>query len=411
MIKIGEFIYPWGNGHYSRMMALNEALPKYIKEDYEIHYSSKDEIYGKLLEKFPSKKEQIHEILMPTPIDGSYGPSVSLSLLNLLVPISKNPPLIKQISEYLKNEGRLFDNEKFDIVINDGDIGSNVVADNRGIPSIFVTNQFMPRLWKSRLYFYPSLVFVAKQIAKATRIVVADSPPPYTICEYNLNFPEKIKEKITYVGHYAQRKEFTKSNSDLEKLIDGKDFGYWMRTGNKSTNTATGQKYEEVFHDKQMNKERRVISHAKNDTTLNNVRGKDGKNYSISEAVEKKIDWIQIDVGYLSEEEKDTVLQSCDYAVINGSHTVTGEIVGLYSKPVIGIPVYDEHTNHLRWLEERNLGVMAKNKKQVLEAISQIKNNHNKFEEELHEFSKNFVCNGAETTAKIVCEVLENKKK
>ena len=37
-------------------------------------------------------------------------------------------------------------------------------------------------------------------------------------------------------------------SSDLEKLIQGNEFGYWMRTGNKSTNDGTGQRYEEVFH-------------------------------------------------------------------------------------------------------------------------------------------------------------------
>jgi len=28
--KIGQFIYPWGNGHYSRMMRLNTVLPNYL---------------------------------------------------------------------------------------------------------------------------------------------------------------------------------------------------------------------------------------------------------------------------------------------------------------------------------------------------------------------------------------------
>jgi len=128
MIKIGEFIYPWGNGHYSRMMRLNSVLPDFVKDEFEIHFSSKAHVYEKLLEKFPNKREQIHEILMPTPIDGKFGPSVSLSMLNLLLPISKNPPLVKQISSYLKDERRLFDKEKFDLVINDGDMGSNVLA-------------------------------------------------------------------------------------------------------------------------------------------------------------------------------------------------------------------------------------------------------------------------------------------
>ena len=205
MKKIGEFIYPWGSGHYSRMMTLNKSLSKYIKEEYEIHYSSKAEIYQKLLEKFPSQRHFIHEILMPTPIDGKMGPSLSRSLANLLLPISKNPPLLKQISSYLKEERKLYDKEKFDLVINDGDMGSNVLARNRGITSLFITNQFLPKLWKSRFYFYPSLVFVAKQIAKASKIIVADSPPPFTICEYNLNFPDKVKEKVTYVGHFTNK--------------------------------------------------------------------------------------------------------------------------------------------------------------------------------------------------------------
>ena len=87
MLKIGEFIYPWGSGHYSRMMRFNDVLSDYLKDDYEIHFSSKGHVYQKLLEKFPSKKDTIHEILMPTPIDGKFGPSVSLSLLNVLLPV------------------------------------------------------------------------------------------------------------------------------------------------------------------------------------------------------------------------------------------------------------------------------------------------------------------------------------
>jgi len=409
--KIGEFIYPWGSGHYTRMMTLNNALNKNMKNEYEIHYSSKAEIYQKLLEKFPTKHHLIHEILMPTPIDGKMGPSVTLSLLNLLLPISKNPPLLKQISDYLKEERKLFDNEKFDLVINDGDMGSNVLAKNRGITSLFITNQFLPKLWKSRFYFYPSLVFVAKQIAKATKIIVADSPPPYTICEHNLNFPEKVKEKVTYVGHFAIKNNTeTKPKTNLEKLIMDEEFGYWMRTGNKSTNNITGEKYQQVFNDTEMINEKRIISHARNDSSIDTVIGKDRKKYSVIDALDKKIDWMQIDIGYLTETEKQTVLRTCKYAVINGSHTVMGEILGINSKPVIGIPVYDEHDNNLRWAEEKNLGILAKNKDQVIAGIRKIKKNYNNFQEQLDDFSKNFVSDGAETTAKIVNEVLDQKK-
>ena len=411
MLKIGEFIYPWGSGHYSRMMRLNEVLVDYIKEEFEVHFSSKDHVYEKLLKKFPDQKEKIHQILMPTPIDGKFGPSIALSLLNLLFPVSKNPPLVKQIVSYLKEERNLYNAEKFDLVINDGDMGSNILAKNRNIPSLFVTNQFRPKLYSSRSYLYPSLIFVAKQIEKASKILVADSPPPYTMCEYNLNFTKDVKDKVTYVGHFTNSKQIkNEDKTDLEKLVENNEFGYWMRTGNKSTNDGTGQRYEKVFHHEKMQTEKRIISHARNDSNIDAVTGKNGKKYSISDAFDKKIDWIQIDIGFLSEHEKDTILNLCKYAVVNGSHTVMGEIMGGKSKPIIGIPIYDEHTNNILWAQEKNLGILASKTEQVISAISKIMENYGKFEENLNEFSKNFVPNGAENSAKIAAQILEEKR-
>ena len=409
MLKIGEFIYPWGNGHYTRMMALDQVLPSYIKSEFEVHYSSKGEVYQKLLEKFPTKKQHIHEIFMPTPIDGKKGPSVTRSLWNFLLPVSGNPPLVKQISSYLKKEAKLYDAQKFDLVINDGDVGSNVLAEKRGINCVFVTNQFKPKLWKSHSYFYPSLVYISKQIEKATKIVVADSAPPNTICEYNLNFTDKIKEKVVYAGHFSNVIiTKPKPKSDLEKLIEDESFGYWMQTGNKATNDATGKKYKQVFHANDMRNEKRIISHAKNDPTIDRVTGKDGKTYSFSEALDKKIDWIQIDVGFLSEQEKDTVMDLCKYAVINGSHTAMGEILGIKAKPIIGIPIYDEHTNQIKWAEDKHLGILATNSKQVIMGVHKIQKNYDVYLEHVTEFARHFNRNGAQNTAKIISEMLES---
>jgi len=411
MKKIGQFIYPWGNGHYTRMMRLDEVLPKHLSEEFETHYFSKGEIYKKLLEKFPDKQKNVHEVLMPTPIDGKVGPSISLSLLNIFFPVADNHSLVNQVKNYMKKEREFYNKEKFDLVINDGDMGSNVLAKKRGIPSLFVTNQYMPKLWKSRSYLKPGLYFVSKQIAKATRILVADSAPPHTICEYNLNFPDTIKDKVTYVGHFSNRKSVNSAPiTDLERLVDDADFGYWMRTGNKPTNDGTGQRYEEVFHETEMSGERRIISHAKNDKSVDRVVGKDGKKYSVGEAYEKKIDWIQIDIGFLTEHERQTVLKECKYAVINGSHTIMGEIMGVSSKPIIGMPIYDEHTNQIKWAEEKQLGVLAESKKQVIKAIQMIRQDYNKYQEKLGVFSENFDGNGAKNTAKIVSDILERKK-
>ena len=161
-----------------------------------------------------------------------------------------------------------------------------------------------------------------------------------------------------------------------------------------------GEKYEKVFQADEMRTEKRIISHANRDSKIERVIDKDGTEYSVSQALEKKIDWIQIDIGYLSEQEKNTVLDLCSYAVVNGSHTVMGEILGGKAKPIIGIPIYDEHTNQILWAEKKNLGIMAKNTHQVISAINKIKKTYNEYQENLKEFSKNFVGNGAEKNCK-----------
>jgi len=63
-----------------------------------------------------------------------------------------------------------------------------------------------------------------------------------------------------------------------------------MRTGNKSTNDGTGQRYENVFRQDYMKNEKRIISHARNDPNIDSVTAKNGKKYSISEILDKKID-------------------------------------------------------------------------------------------------------------------------
>ncbi|NHH96667.1 hypothetical protein DYY66_1792 [Candidatus Nitrosotalea sp. FS] len=57
MKKIGGFIYPWGNGHFTRMMHLDETIQDTMRDNVEMHYTSSGEIYQKLMQKFAQKKE------------------------------------------------------------------------------------------------------------------------------------------------------------------------------------------------------------------------------------------------------------------------------------------------------------------------------------------------------------------
>ncbi len=410
MMRIAEFIYPWGNGHYSRMMRLNAVLHEYIREP-DVHYISRGEIYDKLLATFPDCSDNIHHVMMPVPIDGEMGPDLLRCTLNILLPMAGNPPLVKQIASYLREERRIYNSCGFDFVINDGDMGSNILANKRGIPSMFVTNQFRPQLWASRFYFYPGLEFISRQISKATCIVVADSPPPYTLCEYNLNFTKNVSEKVHYVGHFTNDMHMPRTEeTDLERMIRGQDFGYWMRTGNKSTNDGTGKRYGEIFAQDSMKNERRIVSHARKDPRIDSVIGKDGARYTISEAYDKKIDWIQIDVGFLSPQEKESVLEQCSYAVVNGSHTVMGEILGGKQKPVIGMPVYDEHTNNIRWAAQKGLGVLAENTRGAIRGIQSIRRDAESFQEALSDFGSHFVADGARNAARLASCTLQEKR-
>lgn len=406
MTKIGQFIYPWGNGHYSRMMSLDGHLRRML-QDPEMHYCSSDHVYEKLKARFGDCN--IHMIRMPMPVDGSFGPSITMSMANLLIPMRNRPPLVRLISDYLKKEGALYNKQKFDLVINDGDVGSNILADRRGIPSIFVTNQFRPRLYKSHLPLLPSLAFIARQISRASKILVADSPPPYTMCEYNLNFTSDIAGKVEYVGHFTDGPRPATAATSLGQLIEGEDFGYWMRTGNRSTNEITGRRYEKAFATEELAGQKRVISHAKSGDTTGRVLARDGRTYTIPEALDRSVDWVQIDVGFLSEDEKDAVLHHCRYAVVNGSHTVMGEVVGGWSKPIIGMPVYDEHTNQIRWAEERRLGILANSTKQVVSAIRTIREDHQEFQGALADFAAHFKRGGAARAAEIAVQMLGNK--
>ena len=91
--------------------------------------------------------------------------------LTYFFPVEDNRSLVNQVKNYMKKEREFYDKEKFDVVINDGDMGSNVLAKNRGIPSLFVTNQYMPKLWKSRSFLKPGTVFYIKTNCKGYKSV------------------------------------------------------------------------------------------------------------------------------------------------------------------------------------------------------------------------------------------------
>ncbi len=74
------------------------------------------------------------------------------------------------------------------------------------------------------------------------------------------------------------------------------------------------------------------------------------------------------------------------------------------------MPIYDEHTNNIEWAQQRNLGVLAPNPKEIVNGIAKIRKNYNEFDENIEEFAKHFVPDGADNSAKMVSEILEEKR-
>ena len=57
MKKIGQFIYPWGNGHYSRMMRLNDSLIDTMGDELETHFLAKARSLKNYTKNFLQKKK------------------------------------------------------------------------------------------------------------------------------------------------------------------------------------------------------------------------------------------------------------------------------------------------------------------------------------------------------------------
>ena len=53
---------------------------------------------------------------------------------------------------------------------------------------------------------------------------------------------------------------------------------------------------------------------------------------------------------------------------------------------------------------------MAHNRAQIVQAIYTLRSNYDSFQDSINNFSKNFNGNGAENTAKIISEFLQDKK-
>ena len=141
------------------------------------------------------------------------GGKVSIKLTiyrNILLPIK----FLEQVSCELSYA------EDARLVISDSRASTVLAAKLLGKPVLTILNQFNIRVEYPR---YRRLVELVEAVAQApgriwglsNMILVADYPPPYTISKQNLVIPEKLSDKVTFIGPLMERLEMNPSREAL----------------------------------------------------------------------------------------------------------------------------------------------------------------------------------------------------
>ena len=93
------------------------------------------------------------------------------------------------------------------VVVSDSRISPLIAARLLGIPNVCILNQFqiiIPRrkrlLRLAKLADAGALAVIGKMWTTATRLLIPDFPPPYTISEGNLRIPKAYKESVDLIG-------------------------------------------------------------------------------------------------------------------------------------------------------------------------------------------------------------------
>jgi len=333
-----------GLGHVSRVIALGKRLEK---RGNELFFFSGGTAYQLL-------KKEFKNVLPCTPVawyESAHGIDVSISLLNILVPLphyqyEKNRFEIKS-SNAMETIHRYYDLRKHiyeikpDLIVSDSDMHALRLAHRWKIPSVYITNIIRPN-YNFSPFLIPGERFTERYVKNSSRIVVPDNPPPYTICEHNLGDLNQIgiRDKVKFVGAFL----------DMTPTEGSEDYVFAPISGPLGTRAKLKQTIIPVLKKLET---KSVIS-----------LGVPG------EKIHAKVGNCEIH-SWLSPQERHEYMKNSKMVVFSGGHITYLETVK-YVKPSICIPTQSEQVGNARKMQDLNCSIVVKNGKQLWLAIEKI---------------------------------------
>jgi uncharacterized protein (TIGR00661 family) len=364
-----------GLGHVNRIIPLGKRLEE---KGHELFFYSGGTAYQLLQKEFKN-------VSPCTPVgwyETSYGVIVSASVINILFPLPyfnhdrnklrvKNSAAMETIHRYydLRREIRKI---KPDLLIADGDMHALRLANRWHIPSVYITNIIRPSYRFSQL-LTPGERFTERYVKKATKIIIPDNPPPYTICEHNLGNLDQIgiKDKAKFAGSYTDMTPQKGGHNHIFAPISGP--------------TGTKVKLIKTIVP--------VLTRLETESIVS--LGAPGS------VVMKKRGNCEIH-SWLPKEQRDRFMRDSKIIIFSGGHGTCFETIK-HAKPSICIPTQPEQMGNAKKLQELNCSISVKNQTELKSAIDEIENKaefYKKNVKKLSDYSRKF--NGIESTVNTV---------
>ena len=369
-----------GLGHASRTLALGKRLEA---NGHEIFFFSGAKAYQLLHKEFKN-------VYPCTPVawyENASGIIASASLLNILFPLPtfnsekskfeiKNSSAMETIHRYYDLRRHIKEIQP-DLLISDADIHALRLASRWHIPCVYITNLIRPSFGFSSL-LNPGERFTERYIKNCTKIIVPDNPPPFTISEYDIGDLDSIgvRGKTEFVGSFVNTTPVQGSEQHVFAPISG-PFG----TRAKLTNMLLP-----VF--------------TKLDTKSVISLGVPGEKKTVKAGNCTVHSW-------LSPDERKQYMRNASLVVFSGGHITCFETIK-YIKPTVCVPTQPEQLGNAIKLEKMHCSIVARNSKQVAQALRTIEEKKADFRrsvEALNRFSNRF--NGLDRAAEIIEEIVK----
>ncbi|MCS7110059.1 MAG: hypothetical protein NZ956_01130 [Candidatus Caldarchaeum sp.] len=197
-----------GLGHVTRSVEVSEEL---VRRGHSVFFTAYDQAYTYLV-KTGRSPAKVMKVGYGVGADGTISVKKTLHA-NVTLPIKFTAQTMSEIA--------LIGEDEADVVLSDTRASATLAAAVLRKPVATILNQYNVKLQSSN---HPKLAAFAEKAIQAPQIIwnmsniiiVPDLPPPYTISDATLQFPEKIREKILYTGPLIEIKQASKT--EVEKI-------------------------------------------------------------------------------------------------------------------------------------------------------------------------------------------------